>query len=201
MTRMLMLWSVMAGMGNAHPMGNFSVGHYSRFELGARETRLTYVLDFAEIPAFELLQHWGITGEDVSAVRGHVRAQAPRWVANLVMRHNGSRVTPQISDTTIRMADGGGGMPLLRVTIEMAITGGPGHLEFEDHNYEERTGWKEIVIRGGQGVAVTYASHGGTDRSSALSKYPQDVSAPPQDGKASMTWTAPARSTAGKGRG
>jgi hypothetical protein len=45
----------------AHPMGNFSVSHYSRIQVTASGAEIHYVLDLAEIPTFELLQEWGLT--------------------------------------------------------------------------------------------------------------------------------------------
>jgi hypothetical protein len=38
----------------AHPMGNFSVNHYSRLHFRQSGVELTYVLDLAEIPTFQL---------------------------------------------------------------------------------------------------------------------------------------------------
>src|ERR1700712_2451595 len=43
----------------AHPMGNLSVNHYARLEPGTKGVDVTYVLDLAEIPTFELMQTWG----------------------------------------------------------------------------------------------------------------------------------------------
>src|SRR5947209_16500638 len=37
----------------AHPLGNFTVNRYARVELSARVVRVYYVLDEAEIPAFQ----------------------------------------------------------------------------------------------------------------------------------------------------
>ena len=38
----------------AHPMGNFSINHYSRLHFRQSGVELTYVLDLAEIPTFQL---------------------------------------------------------------------------------------------------------------------------------------------------
>lgn len=37
----------------AHPLGNFTINHYSRLEISTNELRLFYVLDLAEIPTFQ----------------------------------------------------------------------------------------------------------------------------------------------------
>ncbi|HEU0020640.1 MAG TPA: hypothetical protein VFR55_03065 [Dehalococcoidia bacterium] len=41
------------GVVLAHPLGNFTINHYSRVELAADAVRLRYILDMAEIPAFQ----------------------------------------------------------------------------------------------------------------------------------------------------
>lgn len=40
----------------AHPMGNFSINHYSGLEIGPAEVRVRYILDLAEIPTFEEIE-------------------------------------------------------------------------------------------------------------------------------------------------
>src|SRR5262245_36826341 len=39
----------------SHPLGNFSIDHYSRFRVTPQELRLRYVIDMAEIPTFQEL--------------------------------------------------------------------------------------------------------------------------------------------------
>jgi nickel/cobalt transporter (NicO) family protein len=45
----------------AHPLGNFTINHYSRIELAADLVILRYALDMAEIPAF---QEWALIDRD-----------------------------------------------------------------------------------------------------------------------------------------
>src|ERR1044071_6038006 len=40
----------------AHPLGNFTINHFARIEPGAHRIAMHYVIDMAEIPAFEELQ-------------------------------------------------------------------------------------------------------------------------------------------------
>jgi nickel/cobalt exporter len=42
-----------AGVASAHPMGNFTVSHYAGIRVSADGLRVRYVLDYAEIPAFQ----------------------------------------------------------------------------------------------------------------------------------------------------
>ncbi len=52
----------------AHPLGNFSVNHYMRFEVVPGGVEMRYAMDLAEIPTFELLRSWGM--ERTSPRRG-----------------------------------------------------------------------------------------------------------------------------------
>src|SRR5690349_16418964 len=45
----------------AHPMGNFSISHYSAIRIGRDAVELKYILDLAEIPTFQEIQESGIT--------------------------------------------------------------------------------------------------------------------------------------------
>ena len=56
----LLLLLLAAGLAFAHPMGNLSVNHYASLEPGAKGIDVTYVLDLAEIPTFELTQSWNV---------------------------------------------------------------------------------------------------------------------------------------------
>lgn len=180
---------------DAHPMGNFSVNHYSRIELRTGGARLTYILDLAEVPTFELLAQWGRA--DTPLTPGHdgiltkrAGAQAREWLGNVQVTVDGQSVTPQIASTHVDVSEGAGGLPVLRVTTEATITCAPGSLTLTDRNYPQRTGWKEIVIRSSESVTITRASHMDKDVSHALTEYPAQAGiVPPQDLAASVQWT------------
>src|ERR1700722_15468681 len=74
----LTVWSVGA---MAHPMGNFSVNHYSRLQFNRSGVDLAYVLDLAEIPTFQLLGTWQAGAEDQTLLDSKTREQAKGWVA------------------------------------------------------------------------------------------------------------------------
>ncbi len=186
------LLSVFAACGllGAHPMGNFSVSHYSRIQVNPGGVDIRYVLDLAEIPTFQLLQQWKL---DISSPREELEraatGQAREWSGNLAIQIGGRTVTPRFERASIVMDKGAGNMPILRVTAELHITGVPAALSYEDTNFADRAGWKEIVIVAGKDVVVDHAAPDSPDRSEALTSYPQDpLLAPPQDLKASVEW-------------
>src|SRR5215813_15033579 len=44
---------------SGHPLGNFTINHYSRIEVASDDIRVHAVIDMAEIPAFQELQQIG----------------------------------------------------------------------------------------------------------------------------------------------
>jgi nickel/cobalt exporter len=176
----------------AHPMGNFSVSHYSRIEVQQTGmVRVTYVLDLAELPTFELLQKWELK-QDSPALQIEAKAavEARTWAANLKFVAGGKRVAARVLDTKIVMADGAGNLPIARITSHLEVpANSAGALEYDDTNYPERAGWKEIVVGAAKGVTLIEASHIDVERSKALTVYPTDPTiAPPQDLHAQLEW-------------
>jgi nickel/cobalt exporter len=160
----------------AHPMGNFSVSHYSRIVPAPNGASIHYVLDLAEIPTFELLQQWNLTQTSPhQELQQHAMAQMRQWARNLSVKVDGKPVTPQLEDTEFVMADGAGNMPVLRITARLHVAAEAGKLEYEDRNYPDRAGWKEVVVGNKE------------DRSQGLTAYPQDPQvSPPQELRTSV---------------
>jgi len=62
-------------------------------------------------------------------------------------------------------------------------------LSYEDRNFPDRAGWKEIVADSGSGVALAVSSVPEQDRSRRLSDYPTDLmNSPPQVVQAALTF-------------
>ncbi len=159
----------------AHPMGNFSVNHYSRLHFLQSGVELTYVLDLAEIPTFQL--------------QGEPAKLAPEWVSKLALTRDGLPVAWHIRSVTPKTTDGAGGMPILRVVIDADAPLEAGKIEYRDLNFPGRAGWKEIVVDRGPQESK--------DLSKALTVYPTDPSiTPPQDLTATVDWSPAPLTTA-----
>jgi nickel/cobalt transporter (NicO) family protein len=188
-------WLVLgiAWIAGAHPMGNFSVSHYAKFEVGDHTIQLEYALDLAEIPTFQLLRDANLDRDASHAdVEKAVKQQTSTWLRNLELRVDGKHVQPDLRATGVVMSDGAGGLPILRITMSAQIQGRGRRLTYEDHNYSDRAGWKEIVIEGQPGVVLTHASQSSADVSRGLTHYPTNpATAPPQDLRAVVSWNVP----------
>ncbi len=188
--RVLLSGLLVAGLLWGHPMGNFSVSHYSRIEVTGQGVAIRYVLDLAEIPTFRLLQEWKLdAGSPRAELERRATEQAREWARNLSVEVNGRAATPQLERATMVLDKGAGGMAILRVTADLRIPAAAGRLTYEDGNLPDRTGWKEIVVAAGAGARVEGANPAGADRSRELTAYPQDpLISPPQDLRAELTW-------------
>jgi len=195
MKRYLWLSVVLVPLVGAHPMGNFSVSHYTRIEVQTGGVALRYVLDLAEIPTFQLLQQWKLDAESPqAALDRRAIEQAREWVKELKITAGGRPVEPRFQHASLLLDKGAGGLPIVRMAAELRADAPPGMLTYEDGNYPDRAGWKEIVIAAADGAVIQRGSPAGTDRSRELTAYPQDPRvAPPQDLRAAVEWrtTAP----------
>ncbi|HMF75299.1 MAG TPA: hypothetical protein VK604_06515 [Bryobacteraceae bacterium] len=176
----------------AHPMGNFSVSHFSKLQIETHGVALQYVLDLAEIPTFELLSTWKI---DRSAspreIDEHATKQAREWLSHLEITAGGRPVKARFEAVRATISDGAGNLPILRMDMRAHLDTESGALKYEDRNYPERAGWKEIVIVAADGVSLTKVSQSDKDLSKALTQYPADPTiAPPQDLRAELRWKA-----------
>jgi nickel/cobalt exporter len=177
-------------IAGAHPMGNFSVSHYTRIEPTASNgVQVKYVLDLAELPTFELIQKAGLKQDTpLAELKALAEKEARQWGEGLRFRANGLAVKPRFLSSELVRGDGAGAMQVFRITALFAVDAKPGVLEFEDTNYPERNGWKEIVVAGQN---VTKSNQGTEDRTKGLTEYPADAeSAPRQDLQARLEWTA-----------
>ena len=173
----------------AHPMGNFSVNHYSRLYFGAGRVELTYVLDLAEIPTFELLGEWQIDRGDAAALVAKSQPQARVWVDHLELEQDGEQLPLRLLTISPKTTEGAGGMPVLRIAIKAWAALRPGDVSYEDRNFPGRAGWKEIVIDHGGETMIRSSSAGAEDLSRALTYYPTDPGlTPPQQLSARVNW-------------
>jgi ABC-type nickel/cobalt efflux system permease component RcnA len=180
----------LAGIAFAHPMGNLSVNHYARLEPGTKGVEVTYVLDLAELPTFELTQTWNVArdaGKDV--LEAKAREQAREWVRQLSFTEDGKVLTPKIESTNLAIVDGAGNLPVFRITTKLHVPAAGGRVEYADRNYATRAGWREVVIKAGDVAEVSRASNSDIDLSDGLTSYPQDpTKAPPQNTTAWLEW-------------
>ncbi|HWT01715.1 MAG TPA: hypothetical protein VN256_15820 [Pyrinomonadaceae bacterium] len=174
----------------AHPLGNFTINHFSRLEVGADRVRIRYVVDMAEIPAFQALQAIDADGDGVTSAAefdAYAARAVNEYAAALIITLDGARVPLETVSKRVTTPEGAGGLRTLRLECEFegafapAASGVARRLRFEDTNYGTRVGWREIVVAPAQGSAVFDSTAFGTGLTDELKAYPGDMLAAPPD--------------------
>jgi nickel/cobalt exporter len=166
----------------AHPLGNFTVNQYSRLEVGRDTVRVRYIVDMAEIPTFQERQAMDGDGDgQVSDAESaaYLARQSPALLAGLRLAVNDAPAALRVADQRLSFPEGQGGLLTLRMEFDLtAATAGatqPIAIDYRDDNFAERIGWREIVVRPGDGVALSDSNTPAQDQSNELRSYPQDM--------------------------
>jgi len=180
---LLLLSCLGAEVARAHPMGNFSINHYARFEAHPTELHLRYILDFAEIPTVteRALMHADDSGHVSEANRdAYLRSKSSEMLAGLSLNIDARPTAPVLQTSQLAFQPGSGGLPILRVILDTVISlpapmpASGWQVVYQDSNYATRTGWKEILAQGGAGIGLTASSVPTVDVSRELTSYPTD---------------------------
>lgn len=171
----------------AHPLGNFSISHYTNIRLEPHHIALLYLLDLAEIPTFQEIQEMGFVPETGHAsVPAYLAKRVETLQKGVLLEVNGKRLALQPMSSEVLFPPGAGGLPTLKIGIEYraaldAVSEERYRLAYRDTNFSGRTGWHEIIVSAGADVTVEHSSVPTTDRSRALTDYPTDLlNSPPQ---------------------
>ena len=182
----------------AHPMGNFSVNHYSKISFEHDGIRISYIIDLAEIPTYQELQQGNVTA-DVSdlAVASYVGARGVQFGHGLSLLIDGKPAPLHLLSSTVIFPPGAGGLPTMKMGFVYQAEYPPqadhssARLQYTDDNYPGHAGWKEMIAVA-PGATLVSSSVPQSDRSAALTNYPTDLlNSPPQDLSASIQFHYP----------
>src|ERR1700684_1670854 len=107
----------------AHPMGNFSINHYSKIIPGAHAIEVEYIIDMAEIPTFQQMQESAVVPKagDPSLVP-YLQRESEVLSKGLTLQVDGR---PLILRTVSRQAifpPGAGGLPTMKMGFVFSAT-------------------------------------------------------------------------------
>jgi ABC-type nickel/cobalt efflux system permease component RcnA len=192
----------------AHPMGNFSISHYSAIGVQKNHVEIRYIIDMAEIPTFqEMQQNSLVANAEDRSVRNYLPRQAEALKSALVLTLSGRPLELRTESSEILFPPGAGGLPTLKMAfiyradfasaqISANINGSV--LYYRDNNFPNRIGWKEVIATPGRGVKMVTSSAPEKDRSAQLSNYPTDLlNSAPSDVEASVNFALDQRSWLG----
>jgi len=177
----------LAAAARAHPLGNFTISRYSAVTLGAESAEVLYIVDMAEIPTYQERQTMDSDGDGaISAAEeaAWLAATVPALAANLRLELDGAAVPLTPLRHTLAFPPGQGELPTLRleVWLSAALPAGDGPLSvvYEDGNYPDRLGWREVVVSAAAGTLLE-SSVPAADLSDQLRAYPADLLQAPPD--------------------
>jgi ABC-type nickel/cobalt efflux system permease component RcnA len=100
----------------AHPMGNFSVNHYSKISLDRDGIKLTYIIDLAEIPTYQELQRGNVTADVADAsVKRFVESRGQEFARGLTLALDGKRLPLRLLSSGVIFPPGAGGLPTMKM--------------------------------------------------------------------------------------
>lgn len=186
----LLLFVFSTSRSNAHPMGNFSINHYSGLEVAEDGIQIRYILDFAEIPTFQEQQMMdqnkdGEISEDEKEV--YLAKKIPALADKLVLKIGNQRQGLQGISQVLSFPPGAGDLPTMRLDLvyeskmQTSATkiGENTLLSYADQNYPRRAGWKEMSAKAGRGISLLGSTL--PSKGSKLLNYPDiETTSPPQ---------------------
>ena len=169
-----------ANSAAAHPLGNFTTNRYAKVVLGSTTLRIHYVLDEAELVAFQ---------ERPALERGRsafAASRAAEIALSLPIKVNGQRVPLDVVDQRLSEPPGQGGLSTLRLEVlyEARLPAESNEVvtvEIQDGNQPDRLGWREIVADAAPGSRLLRSDVPRKDQTNALRSYPADRTAPRLD--------------------
>ena len=111
----------------AHPLGNFTINHFSRVQVSGHQIYVRYVVDMAEIPTLQ---------------------KVPLSTKGLALSVGGVSVPLRVVRTALAHPLGAAGLHTTRfqaILVGPAISGSA-RIAYRDDSYPGRIGWKEVVV-------------------------------------------------------
>ena len=171
----------------AHPLGNFTINHYSRVQPSGDRIYVLYVLDMAEIPTFQDRQSMR-SPEEYAATTARMIAR------RLELSVDGERQPLTPVEHAIAFPPGVGGLKTLRLqvvlrTAPIARGDAPRSLSYRDGTFPGRIGWREVVVAPAGDATVTSSSVPAESISGELLAYPKNLlQSPPEVTAATATF-------------
>lgn len=176
----------------AHPMGNFSINHFSALEVYPGLIQLSYVVDMAEVPTFQEMQEYGLTPQlDHPSATVYRERKIQELQKGLVLQVGEQTLSLALRSSALTFPPGAGNLPTLRISAvyDAPLAVMSGRLLYEDRNYPQRAGWKEIIATAHEGITLSASSVPAISRSNQLTAYTDDlIQAPPQEVRASLSF-------------
>lgn len=161
----------------AHPLGNFTTNVHLGIDIDGAHLDVLLVVDMAEIPTFrEALERNEDGTVDERDLVHYAHTKCDEHLSRLELTSDGVPIDLTVTGSKAEMQPGQNDLDTLRLECEYAGATGAATIDVLNGVYEERSGWAEIVVRGGTASGV-----GDRSPTLVLTQYPDS---PPLDQRA-----------------
>ena len=185
-TTVLWLSLALPTIAFAHPLGNFTINQYVGLNISREIIHMDYVVDMAEIPAFQEIAAFDSNGNgqpDSSEYAGYPADKCASLLPALNLVLNNRPLTFTLTSSSVEFPAGVGGLLTVRLTCafqtSVELTQGNSSLSFSNDAFPDRIGWNEIVVHA-NGVSL-HGDFATTSPSYRLTNYPTDLLTSPLD--------------------
>jgi ABC-type nickel/cobalt efflux system permease component RcnA len=174
---------LLPALATAHPLGNFTINHYTGIRVEPMGILLDVVIDQAEIPTFQARLDFDTDGDgevsDEETDAGRVTA-CDDLEPSLVLTVDGTPLSLTLTEAGLTFPPGVGGLSTMRIVCGFSAATGPlaagSRIDYADTSSTDRLGWREIVVEGSamtlQGADGPLRSEGSSAR---LTAYPTNL--------------------------
>lgn len=155
----------------AHPLGNFTINHFSEVTVAGNTVRVEAVYDFAEIPAFQERQQ---EADDPTAAN----RLASGLAGGLHLVLDGRPQPLRLVDHRVRFLPGQAGLQTMRLELSLEserLAADVHDASYSDATYPDHLGWREVTVVAAGGARVMASSVPARSISQRLSSYPSGM--------------------------
>jgi nickel/cobalt transporter (NicO) family protein len=194
--QLIILTMFLANLSFAHPLGNFSINQFSRLEIDKNQIQIKQILDMAEIPTFQATAEIDSDKNNILStdeLNNYAENLTAKISSNLLLAVNGENLPLRFVSKTEGLKEGAGNLNTLRIEWHF-VADSPktetNTVVFENKNFAERIGWKEIVVNRGNLINIFDSNVFGNTLSDELKNYPENLlTAPLTERKAEFSYT------------
>ena len=174
---------LLPALATAHPLGNFTINHYTGIRVEPMGILLDVVIDQAEIPTFQARLDFDTDGDgevsDEETDAGRVTA-CDGLEPSLALSVDGTAQALTLTEAGLTFPPGVGGLSTMRIVCGFTAATGRlatgSRIDYADTSSTDRLGWREIVV---EGSGMTLAGAEGPLRnkgtSARLTAYPTNL--------------------------
>ncbi len=173
---------------SAHPLGNFTINHFTQLSFSGRTVLLHYVVDIAEIPTYDEIKVMDTNGDrvvDQSEKDVYLPKRVGQLRAGLHLTSDGRELPLTTGSSSMDLKLGQAGLRVLRIDVDFTTTLPESkdalHLHFADDNFKGHIGWHEIVAQASNGDSIGKTNALASSVSDQLRSYPANSSTHPLD--------------------